>query len=144
MGNRLVAIARLERLAVRAEVATATTAAATTTEGLLRLGFVDVDLATKTVRITLPRAQVLTARVDNARTYVHTRATDLLANEQLNLESSARQEAERTFQQAALDGGILVAAERSARKTVHALLTSLGFSTIEIQFRGEAAPATSR
>jgi hypothetical protein len=92
----------------------------------------------------LPRAQVFSARVDNTHTYVHTRDTDLLANEQLNLESKARQEAERTFQQAALDGGILVAAERSARKTVHALLSSLGFSTIEIKFRDEAALPPSR
>ncbi len=105
---------------------------------------VDVDHATKTVRIVLPRAQVFSARVDNTHTYVHTRDTDLLANEQLNLESKARQEAERTFQQAALDGGILVAAERSARKTVHALLSSLGFSTIEIKFRDEAALPPSR
>jgi len=98
---------------------------------------VEVDHVSKTVRIVLPRAQVFAARVDNAHTYVHTRDTDLLANRQLNLEAKAREEAERTFQQAALDGGILVAAERSARKTVHALLSSLGFSSIEIKFRDD-------
>lgn len=105
---------------------------------------VDVDHATKTVRIVLPRAQVFSTRIDNARTYVHTRDTDLLANQQLNLESKARAEAERTFHQAALQSGILLSAERSARKTVHALLSSLGFLTIEITFRDDLVPAHSR
>lgn len=96
---------------------------------------IQVDSTAKRVRLVLPHAQVFSSRVDNARTYVHTRTTDLLANRQLGLEAKAREEAERSFQQAAVDGGILVAAEKSATKTVHALLSSLGFTDIDISFR---------
>jgi hypothetical protein len=96
-----------------------------------------VDPLTKTAKIVLPPAQVLTATLDNDATYVHTRRTDALARRQETLETRARQEAERTLRDAAIAGGILQRARDGAERTVGSLLRSLGFEVVELSFREE-------
>lgn len=93
----------------------------------MRDGDVEVDLERRTARIVLPRPQVFSARLDSQRTYVHTRSTDVLARERQDLETRARQEAERTIQQAAVEGGILDRAKDNAGRTVETLVRSLGY-----------------
>lgn len=87
--------------------------------------------------ITLPPVRVLSARLDNDRTYVYRRETDLLARRRESLETQARREAEDTLEHAALEAGILERAERNARRTIEALVRSLGYEHVEVRFREE-------
>lgn len=94
---------------------------------------IEADITTHRVRIRLPPAQVFSARLDNQRTYVHTRTTDVLARRSQTLETRARQEAERTLQAAALEGGLLTRADRNAARTVESLVRSLGYTDVDVQ-----------
>src|SRR5690606_14343258 len=73
----------------------------------MRDGDVVIQPEARRATITLPPVEILSARLDNDRTYVHRRETDLLARRRDSLETDARREAERTLRQAALDAGIL-------------------------------------
>lgn len=94
---------------------------------------IEADLATGRVRVRLPPSEVFSARLDNQRTYVHTRSTDVLARRSQTLETRARQEAERTLQAAALESGLLTRADRNAARTVESLVRSLGYTDVEVQ-----------
>lgn len=104
---------------------------------LAQLGAEDVlvDAQASRVVVTLPPVEVLSARLDNERTYVHRRDTDLLARRRETLETEARREAEQTMRQAAIDSGILDRAERNAARTVESLVRSLGYAEVEVRFR---------
>jgi hypothetical protein len=104
---------------------------------LLRPEDVQVDEAAHRVRIVLPPPRIFSASLDNRATYVHTRRTDALAKRAETLETRARQEAEQSLHDAALAGGILVRAREGAERTLRSLLGSLGYSEIELSFRGE-------
>ena len=88
------------------------------------------------VTVRLPPAEVFSARLDNARTYVHSRKVDLLAQRDETLESRARQAAEQTLRAAAEDSGIVQRAEDSVARTVKSLVRSLGYTDVTIDFRG--------
>ncbi len=98
-------------------------------------GDVVIEPGARRATITLPPVEILSARLDNDRTYVHRRDTDLLARRRDSLETDARREAERTLRQAAIDSGILDRAERNAARTVEALVRSLGYEHVEVRFR---------
>ncbi len=104
---------------------------------LLRDGDVTVDPARGTARITLPPATVLSTRLDNERSWVYARTTDLLAQRHEDLESRARLEAERTLQQTAIDSGILDRARTNAERTVAALVRSLGYADVTVVSRAD-------
>ena len=87
--------------------------------------------------VTLPAPQIFSARLDNERSYVFQRQTDLLARRRESLETEARQQAERTLREAALEAGILERAERNARRTVESLVRSLGVTEVEVRFTDE-------
>jgi hypothetical protein len=106
--------------------------------GKLQPGDVSDSPDGSAVTIRLPRAEVFSARLDNAHTYVHSRKTDLLAQREESLETRARQAAEQTLRAAAEDAGIVRRAEESVARTVRSLVRSLGFVTVNIDFR-EAA-----
>lgn len=95
---------------------------------------VEASFEERRARVLLPRATVFSRRLDNDRTYVHTRTTDLLATRRDDLETRARREAERVLESAALEAGILEKAEASVARTVEGLLRSLGFEEIEVRF----------
>jgi hypothetical protein len=105
--------------------------------GQLRAEDVVVDPLAHTATLRLPPATVLSASLDNQATYVHTRRTDALARRQETLETRARQEAERSLRDAALAGGILQRAQDGAERTIRSLLRSLGYHTVQVQFRAE-------
>jgi hypothetical protein len=90
------------------------------------------------VSVHLPPAEVFSARLDNARTYVHSRKVDLLAQRDETLESRARQAAEQTLRAAAEDSGIVQRAEESVARTVKSLVRSLGYADVTIDFRDRA------
>lgn len=107
---------------------------------LARLQPSDVSLAAdgRSVTLRLPRAEVFSARLDNARTYVHSRKTDLLALRSETLETQARQAAEQTLRAAAEEGGILKRAEDSVARTVSSLVRALGFQNVRVEFREQS------
>jgi hypothetical protein len=93
----------------------------------------DVSVDGESVRIHLPAPQLLTTRVDNARTRVYSRITGLLVTADPDLESKVREAAEQQISQAALADGILDKARQNARESISALLSGLGFKSIDIQ-----------
>jgi len=126
---------------VQAEDAILLVAAADVVAGIDLSGLaeadVQVDQERRGVRVLLPPPQVLSARLDNARTYVHTRATDALARRSESLETRARQAAERVLRQAAIDAGLLSRARLAGTRAVEGLLRSLGFAQVSVEFRDE-------
>lgn len=96
---------------------------------------VEVDLERRRARLRLPAPMVLSARLDNERTHVANRDTDLLARRDEELESRARREAESTLRQAALEAGILAHAKTGAERTLGALLRSLGYEDVTFDWR---------
>jgi hypothetical protein len=96
---------------------------------------VTVDPARRTARIELPAPEVLHAALDNEKTYVHSRKTGTLADRHENLESRARREAEKTLVDSARQAGLLQRASDNARRTVEALVHSLGYDKVEVTVR---------
>src|SRR4051812_20233284 len=98
-----------------------------------------VDPARRSARINLPAPEVLHAALDNDKTYVHSRKTGTLADRHENLESRARKEAERTLVESAQQAGLLKRASDNARRTVEALVHSLGYDKVEVTVRAPSA-----
>jgi Protein of unknown function (DUF4230) len=91
----------------------------------------DVLIQGQRVSIHLPPAEVLSTRIDNARTKVYSRDTGLFSSPDPNLESEVREEAERQLRQAALQDGILKIAADNARNTISGMLKGFGFLQVE-------------
>ena len=92
-----------------------------------------VSLQGKVLRIKLPPAEIFSTRIDSSRTRVFSRQTGLLVTADPNLESEARQTAEKDIQDAAIGDGILKVAVQNARSTLSTLAQPLGFDRIEFQ-----------
>jgi hypothetical protein len=93
----------------------------------------DVTVHGDSIEVRLPAPQVLTTRIDNARTRIYSRSTGLLVPADPNLESEVRQTAEQQIAQAALDDHILDKARQNARASVSALLYGLGFHKVDVE-----------
>lgn len=94
---------------------------------------IEIDEAHHRATITLPHAMVLATVVDEAHTYVHARTTDLLAQRREDLETLARREAQTSLEAAAVEAGVLARADRSAARTVEALVRSLGYTEVTVR-----------
>lgn len=92
----------------------------------------DIEVKDSTLRITLPKPQILVATLDNTQTKVYDRQKGLLNPGEKDLETNARKAAEDSIRQAACDGGILKQASDNARKQLISLFTALGFTQISI------------
>ncbi|MDB4929746.1 MAG: hypothetical protein JWM10_2230 [Myxococcaceae bacterium] len=101
----------------------------------LRPEDVTVDAVAHRAVLTLPSPTVFSARLDGARTHVHSRSTDVMARRSESLETRARAEAERSIAQGALEAGILDRAKTSAAHTVGSLVRALGYNEVEIRWR---------
>jgi hypothetical protein len=110
----------------------------------LKADDIDADAPQKRVTITLPAPEVFHAELDNAKTYVHTRHTGALAARKENLETRARQEAERSLIEAALEAGLLSRASDNARRAVEGLVRGLGYSQVEVKVRPPVRPTAPR
>jgi len=102
-----------------------------------------VDAAEKRVTLTLPAPEVFHAELDNSKTYVHTRHTGALAARKENLETRARQEAEHSLIEAALQAGLLSRASENARRAVEGLVRGLGYSQVEVSVRPPVRPSAA-
>lgn len=124
---------------IEAEDAILLVAAADVTAGVDLAGLRDEDVvhdaARSRVTLTLARPTVLSTRLDSEHTFVHSRTTDLLARRQQQLESRARQEAERTLAAGAVEAGLLRRAEDNAARTITSLARSMGYAEVEVRWR---------
>lgn len=93
----------------------------------------DIDVNGQTVRLTLPKPQILVTRLDSDQTRVYDRQQGLLTRGDKDLESVARQEAEKSIRDAACAGNILKSASDNGRSQLTALLKALGFTTVVIE-----------
>ena len=92
----------------------------------------DVAVNGDAVRVKLPKAEVLTTRIDNQRTKVYSRTTGVLVAADPDLETEVRKAAEEQIAQAAVTDGILEKAGANARGSISALLKGLGFKTVVV------------
>ena len=93
-------------------------------------GAFDVDVESGIVTVELPPAQIMYVALDNTATQVFDRDTGLFSSGDPQLETDARQVAEQLLQQAALDNGILDAAQKHAEVAITELLMALGYSEV--------------
>lgn len=96
---------------------------------------VDTDWANQRVTLHLPPPTVFSASLDEKATRVYSRTTDVLAARHEDLEVRARAEAVRSMEKAAIDQGILDRARRDAERALTALLTSVGFREVHIDWK---------
>jgi hypothetical protein len=92
----------------------------------------DIIVRKDVVKVRVPKAEVLTVRIDNERTRVYSRETGLFSSVDPNLESDVRRAAEQQLREAAMDEGILKIADENARATLTRLLEGLGFKRVEL------------
>ncbi len=93
----------------------------------------DVTISGRDVTVRLPKAEIFSTRLDNAKTRVYSRDTGIFSVPDPNLESQVRLEAERQLHDAALNDGILKTADENARQTITSLLAGLGFNKVELR-----------
>lgn len=92
----------------------------------------DIEVSGTTLKITLPKPQILTTSLDNTQTRVYDRQKGILNQGGKDLESEARVAAEKAITDAACSGNILKQAADNGRKQLTALFSSLGFTQITI------------
>lgn len=98
-----------------------------------KVGPEGVSVKGTAVTVRIPKSEVFTTRIDNAKTRVYSRDTGLFSSPDPNLESQVREEAERQLRQGALQDGLLKTAEENARGTLASMLKGLGFKEVEIR-----------
>ncbi|MBN2001974.1 MAG: DUF4230 domain-containing protein [Anaerolineae bacterium] len=82
-----------------------------------------------TVYIRMPAVEIFVATLDNQRTRVYDRRTGV-AGANAQLETAARQEAERMILQAAIEEGIESKAEENARAFLRSFVLGFGFENV--------------
>lgn len=92
----------------------------------------DIVIQDKTLRMQLPKPEILVTRLDSDETRVYDRDQGLLSRGNKDLESVARQEAEKAIRQAACEGKILDEAAKNARNQLTAIFKTLQFTTVII------------
>ncbi|MBN1429609.1 MAG: DUF4230 domain-containing protein [Anaerolineae bacterium] len=107
-----------------------------------RVGEENVQVVQDTVFITLPASEIFVATLDNDATYVYDRQTGVFG-QQIDLETLARQEAEKAILQAALEDGILNMAQDKAEQVIRNLMEAVGFNEV-VFVRGTPAPDQNR
>jgi hypothetical protein len=105
---------------------------------------IESDSESSSVVLRLPAPEVFTTRLDNERTYVHTRKTDVLARRVDSLETDARREAESTLAKAAEDANIVGVAQRSVQRTLEGLMRALGYRRVTIEFLPPREPGATK
>ncbi len=110
---------------------------------LAKVGPNDIAVENGVLMVTLPEPEIFVATLDNDKSYVYDRETGLLSRGDVNLETTARQAAEREIEQAALEGGVLDLARQNAETYLERLFRSLGYEEVVFTASGEPAPAAT-
>lgn len=99
---------------------------------LTKLADNDVRVSKEQVDITLPAPEIFFTNLDNQQSRVYDRTQGFLSQGNDQLETEVRQAAEEEIRNAACEADILSAANENAKKQITALLSALGFTTINI------------
>ena len=94
------------------------------------------DPETNLAYVDLPPPEILSTRFDEARSYVHSRRTDLLARRNEGLEAAARREALAAFAEAGKDPSALDAARAQAEARLRALAKAWGAKDLVVAWKG--------
>jgi hypothetical protein len=97
---------------------------------LARLRPEDMTVNGTVLTVRLPPAEVFVATLDNDKSYVYNRETGLLTKGDTNLETTARQVAEKEILKSAIDDGILKQAQTNAESYLSRMLMGLGYSDV--------------
>ena len=93
----------------------------------------EIEIKANTIRLTLPKPQILVTTLDNTQTRVYDRTRGILNPGDKDLESKAREAAQNSIREAACKGNILKQASDNARKQLTAFLSALGFTQVSIE-----------
>ena len=99
-------------------------------------GDVTSDPNTGIAYVELPAPEVLSTRFDEARSYVHSRQTDMLAQRNEGLEGAARREALAAFAAAGRDPRALEAAKAQAERQLRSLAKAWGAKDLVVSWKG--------
>ena len=94
---------------------------------------IDADPETGRASISLPAADITYVAVDNEATHVYNRETGILTDGDPDLERTARLAAEEVLVASAEEAGILDDAATRAQTVIEDLLTSLGYTDVNVQ-----------
>jgi len=97
----------------------------------------------KTITLRLPPSEIFSKSLDNQRTRVYDRQTGLFANQQRDLETQARQEAEDEILTAACEGKIMQKAADEAQRSMDHFLRLLDFESVTVTATAGACVAPS-
>ncbi len=97
----------------------------------------DMQVRNGVLYVTLPPAEVFVATLDNDKSYIYNRETGLLAHQDVNLETTARQAAEDAILEAALDDEILHQAQINAENYMLRLFLALGYPDVVFENAAE-------
>jgi hypothetical protein len=95
-----------------------------------------------TVNIRLPKSEVLVISVDNAKSRVLTRKTGVLRRADVDLETRARQHAEKNIREEALKRGVLKLAADNGERKLADFLHAAGIEKVRFVSRPGAAPVS--
>ncbi len=90
----------------------------------------DMWLDGSILNVRLPEPEVFLATLDNDKTYIYERDTGMLRGPNPDLETLARQAAEKAIGEAALEDGILETARTNAESFLMRLFLDLGYSDV--------------
>jgi hypothetical protein len=100
---------------------------------LEKLTAADLQINGKSITITMPRARITDAYLDEKETRVIDRSTGLLAPPAKDLEQTTRRNALDNIQRAARNSGILNEADQRARAQLKTFFGQMGFETVEFK-----------
>lgn len=83
--------------------------------------------------LNLPKTEIFVSDLNEDKTRVYDRQKGLLTKGDTQLESAARQEAEKVIRNAACEGDILTIAAENAQKQLETLFKSVGFEKVEVK-----------
>ncbi len=102
----------------------------------------DVRVSGGVLYVNLPPAEVFVATLDNEKSYIYNRDTGILKRADPNLETQARQVAERELLKSAQEDGILDQAQRNGESYLSRLFLSMGFK--DVIFNDAATPTAPK
>ena len=90
----------------------------------------DMWLENGVLHVRMPEPEIFISTLDNEKSYVYDRETGIFSKGNVDLETEARQVAEDSIEEAALEDGILETARRNAELYFSLLLRDLGYQEV--------------
>lgn len=90
----------------------------------------DMQLVNGALQVRLPPAEIFVATLNNEKSYVYDRETGILTQSVQDLETLARQAAEREILNAASEDGILEQAQKNAELFLYKFFQALGYKEV--------------